>query len=142
MVDLIDEVHRLRGRLTTALMTVREPSGLSALENTVLSATMNSVQPPTVPQIGRSLGHPRQVIQRAADSLAERGLISCVENPDHKRARRLVATPAGKTLHAEAERRAAIWAEDFAEALDLDRLETAVATLRDVRVRLQQPETR
>ena len=47
----------------------------------VLSAVAGALSPPTVPQIGRSLGHPRQVIQRIADALVARGLIGFEDNP-------------------------------------------------------------
>lgn len=70
------------------------------MELTVLTATVNADAPPTVAQIGRSLGHPRQVVQRAANGLAELGLIELRDNPGHKRASLLVPTAAGQKLKA------------------------------------------
>jgi DNA-binding MarR family transcriptional regulator len=122
-----DEIARLRGRLRLLFEDVRRAAGLNEMELTVLTATVNAVAPPTVAQIGRSLGHPRQVVQRAANRLVELGLVTLVANPDHKRAWLLVPTEAGRAVKAEDSRSseatiAAILAQideqDFAEAAD------------------------
>ena len=95
-----DEIARLRGRMQELFAPTRATSGLAAMELTVLTAAVNATAPPTVAQIGRSLGHPRQVVQRAANRLAERGLVEFAGNPDHKRASLIVATEAGRALKA------------------------------------------
>src|SRR3546814_12463811 len=58
------EVARLRGRMRALYADTRSASGLAEMELTVLTAVVNAAAPPTVAQIGRSLGHPRQVVQR------------------------------------------------------------------------------
>jgi DNA-binding MarR family transcriptional regulator len=122
-----DEVARLRGRIQELFAPTRSASGLGAMELTVLTAVVNAAAPPTVAQIGRSLGHPRQVVQRAANQLAERGLVEFADNPDHKRASLIVATPAGRSLkaadHARAQKVAQavvarVGARAFAESAD------------------------
>src|SRR5690606_17193940 len=95
-----DEVARLRGRIRALYAGTRAASGLAEMELTVLTAVVNAATSPTVAQIGRSLGHPRQVVQRAANRLAELGLIIFSDNPEHKRASLLVATEAGRRLKA------------------------------------------
>ena len=95
-----DEVARLRGRMRALFADTRAASGLPEMELTVLTAAVNAATPPTVAQIGRSLGHPRQVVQRAANRLAELELVRFADNPDHKRASLIVATDAGRTLKA------------------------------------------
>lgn len=95
-----DEVSRLRGRMRALYADTRAASGLPEMELTVLTAVVNAAAPPTVAQIGRSLGHPRQVVQRAANRLAELGLVVFGTNPDHKRASLIVATDAGHALKA------------------------------------------
>lgn len=95
-----DELARSRGRLRELFAERRAQTGLAEMELTVLTAAVNASAPPTVAQIGRSLGHPRQVVQRASNRLAALGLLEFVENPDHKRAALLVATQAGETLKA------------------------------------------
>lgn len=101
-----DEIARLRGRIRALYSETRSASGLAEMELTVLTATVNAASPPTVAQIGRSLGHPRQVVQRAANRLAELGLAAFADNPDHKRASLLVATDAGRALKADDHARA------------------------------------
>lgn len=95
-----DEVARLRGRMRALYADTRAASGLAEMELTVLTAVVNAATPPTVAQIGRSLGHPRQVVQRAANRLVELDLAGFAENPDHKRASLIVATSAGLALKA------------------------------------------
>ena len=122
-----DEVARLRGRMRALFAETRAQTGLAEMELTVLTATVNAAAPPTVAQIGRSLGHPRQVVQRAANRLAELGLVRYADNPDHKRASLIIATEAGLALkaadHARAQAISAdvmarVDARDFAEAAD------------------------
>jgi len=95
-----DEVARLRGRMRALYADTRAASGLPEMELTVLTAVVNAATPPTVAQIGRSLGHPRQVVQRAANALAEYGLVEFADNPEHKRASLIIATEAGLALKA------------------------------------------
>ena len=121
-----DEVARLRGRMRALFAEVRAHAGLAEMELTVLTATVNAASPPTVAQIGRSLGHPRQVVQRAANRLAELGLVEFAENPDHKRASLIVATTAGRALKAADHARAqAITADLLARIAEREFAETA-----------------
>ena len=131
---LIDAVSKLRGRLHGLFAQVRAASDLTEMESTVLMAVEEAPHPPTVPQIGRSLGHPRQVIQRAANQLVERGLIAMRDNPDHKRASLLVATDAGKALRADARRRAAAISDRLMTALDAADVRRATALVTDIRL--------
>ena len=71
----------------------------------------------TVPQVARSLGLTRQAVQRLADDLAERGLAQWSENPEHRRARLLRLTPAGRAAHGEALQRKVLWAQGLSEGL-------------------------
>lgn len=106
------------------------------MEHTVLAAVVEARQPPTVPKIGRALGHPRQVIQRAANGLVARGLIGLVENPDHKRASLLVATEAGKAVQATANSKAEAISARLLEQLDPQQLDDAVGLLEAIRADL------
>ncbi len=89
---VVDEVVRIQSRFSSLFEELRDMSGLNRTENTVLTAVLEARVPPTVPQIGRSLGHPRQVIQRAVDQLEGRGLVEKHANPDHKRVPLLAGT--------------------------------------------------
>jgi len=133
-----DEVARLRGRMRALYADTRSASGLAEMELTVLTAVVNAAASPTVAQIGRSLGHPRQVVQRAANHLAELGFVAFEANPEHKRASLIVATDAGRALkaadhaRAEAVTRAVLARIDkaaFADAADrLHAIRSAIET--------------
>lgn len=98
LTGLISELFLLQGRLTSIFAGIRDIAELSGVETLTLGAVISAERPVTVPQIGRSLGHARQVIQRAARVLEGRGLITTRENPGHKRAAFLIATAAGLEL--------------------------------------------
>jgi DNA-binding MarR family transcriptional regulator len=133
---LVDEVLRTAGRLLVATST-SVGGGLSGPQMLVLSAVVRADAPPTVPQIGRSLGHSRQAVQRLADGLRERGLIERLDNPEHKRARRLVATARGRDVHTEADLDSRVWAARMTRDLSPGQIEAAATTLRTLRQHLE-----
>ncbi|WP_310535136.1 MarR family transcriptional regulator [Novosphingobium sp.] len=120
LIGLMDEFHRLGGRLKSAFAEARRGVDLGESEMLVLTAVVEGERAPTVSQIGRSLGQPRQIVQRAANALVVAGLIETAPNPDHKRAPLLVATEAGTALKRQADARAAAIAEALSAGLDLD----------------------
>lgn len=137
LIAYIDELSRGKSRINSALAAYM-PSGASqGLERTILVAVVRAKTPPTVPQIGRSLGYPRQSVQHHVDTLIAEGLIRAVDNPDHKTAKRLEPTDAGKHAFERSNEAALRWAEAFASGLDLRDLETMVATMREIRRKLE-----
>jgi DNA-binding MarR family transcriptional regulator len=139
LVLLYDAVARIHGRLRESFAAARAGSGLSDIEHTVLAAVVEAQRPPTVPQIGRALGHPRQVIQRAANALEASGLIAFTANPDHKRAALLVATGEGRTVQAAANRRAARIAAELRRRVHPGDLHEATRLLTSIREALSHP---
>ncbi|HVL00805.1 MAG TPA: helix-turn-helix domain-containing protein [Dongiaceae bacterium] len=137
VVSLIDELIRVNSRLRTVFAGATEASGLSSMQLTVLTAVVEAQTPPTVPQIGRSLGHPRQVIQRAASLLLEAELIENADNPHHKRAPLLIATESGKKIKLKADKQALAAAEDFLKLIGADACETLTGELRDLRSKIE-----
>ena len=125
-----DEVARLRGRIRAPFIATRRQTGLADMELTVLTAVVNAQQSPTVAQIGRSLGHPRQVVQRAANRLAELGLIELGANPDHKRASLLLVTEAGSSLKAADHQRSDAVVAALTARIGSERFAKAVKQLR------------
>ncbi len=118
LIMLVDEVARLQGRVTSLFAGVQAESGLRSMENLVLNAIVEADSAPTVPRIGRSLGHPRQVIQRAVNSLAAAGLVRRLPNPGHKRAPLLAVTPRGARLKRRSDALALAVADGFLERFD------------------------
>lgn len=130
---LIDAVSRLHGRTRSAFAPAREGLGLNKMESTVLVAVIGAQTPPTVQEIGRSLGHPRQVIQRAANSLVDAGLIVLTDNPDHKRASLMQPTAAGRELLDRVNSRAHRIAETLTAQLDPDQVREATCLIGEIR---------
>jgi DNA-binding MarR family transcriptional regulator len=133
LTSVISEVFLLQGRFTSIFGAIREIAELSGVEALTLSAVISAEQPVTVPQIGRSLGHARQVIQRAANVLEGRGLLTSRDNPGHKRAAFLVPTPEGLELKREFDRVADEIMAILVEDLDPASLRTTKSGLRQLR---------
>lgn len=137
LIALIDELVRLRGRLQSVFAGATAVMGLSAMESTVLTAVIESQTPPTVSQIGRSLGHPRQVVQRAANALIDAKLVEIRSNPHHKRAPLLHATAAGKKSYQDAATFAERAASSLAHLLDLRECERLARELHELRSKIE-----
>jgi len=120
LIGLFDATTRIRGRLKAAFGGIAAAAGLSEMEMTVLNAVAEARTPPTVPRIGRALGHPRQVIQRSANALVAHGLIDTLPNPEHKRAVLLVPTELGRARKREANARASQMVEKLLASMDAD----------------------
>jgi DNA-binding MarR family transcriptional regulator len=137
LIGLIDSVSRMHGRLRSAFADMHGEAGISEMEMTVLTAVVEASHPPTVPQIGRSLGHPRQVIQRAANSLIQAGIIETAPNPDHQRAALLAATDIGRSMKHAADRRAAVIADDVLQSIDPITVANLSASLDALRTQIE-----
>lgn len=140
--QLIDEVLRAQGRLLAATGELAAVDGLTGAQALVLTAVVRAGRPPTVAQIGRSLGRARQSVQRLADLLAARELLVRKENPDDRRAPSLVPTLAGREVYERIERRSRSWSARITDEMDENDLLTTIATLRQLRDRLQDDAAR
>jgi DNA-binding MarR family transcriptional regulator len=143
LVGLVDETIRLNSRLRSVFGTARAGCALNDSEHMVLNAVVEAEQAPTVAQIGRSMGHARQLVQRAANALRDAGLIETCDNPDHKRAALLRPTPAGVALKRAIDARADEIAQQLVPGLDPEEIRAAAAALQALRkqieARLRQP---
>ncbi|HEX8058137.1 MAG TPA: helix-turn-helix domain-containing protein [Novosphingobium sp.] len=137
LVGLSDELIRLGGRMKATFAGARREEGLGDSEMSVLNAVVEADRPPTVPQIGRSFGQPRQLIQRAANSLMAAGLIEAEANPDHKRAVLLRPTERGIALKREIDARADAIAAEIGAGVDADLIREATAALNTIRKQLE-----
>ena len=137
LIALVDEVSRLHGRLRSAFAESRRSVGLGDTELMVLTAVIVGERAPTVSKIGRSLGYPRQIVQRAANALVASGLIDTAPNPDHKRAPLLMPTDAGKAIKQQADVTADRIAADLSAGFDIAATADAVQRLHHVRKALE-----
>lgn len=139
VVELIDEVLRLRGRLLSATRNLTAGTGIRSLsQGLVLNAVVRAKEPPTVARIGRSLGYTRQAIQRVADELAAAGYLRFEDNPHHKRAMQLVATGRGLTAYRQSNDASVEWADRAGSALGKRELARTVTMLRRIRRYLEE----
>ncbi len=95
LVSLIEESIHLKDSAQSILSAALGENTLSRLERLVLISLTEAKKPLTVSQVGRALGHLRQVVQRAANRLLELGLIEKLPNPDHKTSPLLQPTQQG-----------------------------------------------
>lgn len=137
MIVMVDEIIRLGSRLRAVFAGSTAASGLSSMESMVLAAVTEAKAPPTVPQIGRSLGHPRQVIQRAANELLAAGLIQAAPNPNHKRAPLLLATSDGEKLKGRVDAHAAEAANALLAVVDAAKCERLAQELHELRGKIE-----
>jgi DNA-binding MarR family transcriptional regulator len=135
--SLVDEVFRLHGRLLAMNAEQGAAENLTGAQLLVLTAVVNAGRPPTVPQIGRSLGHARQSVQRIADTLTARGLLALKDNPDHKRAPLLIPTEAGRAAHSRVHEPSQAWIGRVTAGIEPDSIGRAAETLRVLRVRME-----
>lgn len=133
LLVLMDELIRTTSRVSGVFGDLSRDFEITKMELAVLTAVVESERPPTVPQIGRSLGHPRQVIQRAANQLIERALIRAEPNPDHKRAVLLVADEAGVRLKEAVDRQAMEAVQQLMQVIDTQQCERLTVDLRKLR---------
>lgn len=96
LVGIFGEANRLTAKARLLFAGVRAGTGLTGSEVTTLVAIAHASTPQTVAQIGRYLGRPRQVVQRAIKVLERDGFITVTPNPDHKRAPLLTTRPKGR----------------------------------------------
>ena len=132
-----DEISRLRGRMQALYADTRAETGLSKMEITVLTAVVNASRSPTVAQIGRSLGHPRQVVQRAANRLAAADLILFADNPEHKRASLILPTDAGRKVKAADHQRAQAVTDAILSRIDEAEFATAANQLHAIGIEIE-----
>jgi DNA-binding MarR family transcriptional regulator len=91
----------------------------------------------TVSQIARNMGLYRQTVQPLVDALADDGLVEFVENPNHRRAKLIRMTAAGRKSYTEASLRQVAWSNELSDGLTAKNLLAANALLRELQRRLQ-----
>ncbi|MCC7259272.1 MAG: hypothetical protein IT486_12980 [Gammaproteobacteria bacterium] len=71
-----------------------------------------------------------------ADALIADGLVTCVDNPNHRRAPLLELTKQGKELLGRLDSRRFRWAQEVGSRLQVREIDAAVELLKNVRRRL------
>jgi DNA-binding MarR family transcriptional regulator len=136
VTDLVLETFRLNGRLLAAGDALVADLGLTSARWQVLGAMALSAVPLSVAQIARNMGLTRQAVQRLVNEMQDDGLVRLAPNPHHQRAKLVVLSSSGSAAFAATMKRQAAWADELARGLSARQIETAAATLRNIRQRL------
>ena len=134
--ELVLEVFRTNGRLLATGDRLAMPIGLTSARWQVLGAI--DPGPLTVAQIARDMGLTRQSVQRLVNVLAAEGVVTFADNPAHKRAKLVQLTPRGRAMLDRISCVQVGWARQTTDGLTPEELQSASATLRLIRQRLEQ----
>jgi DNA-binding MarR family transcriptional regulator len=118
---------RLNGRFLGLAEHLARPAGLTAAWWQVLGAVLTAPLP--VSAIARDMGITRQAVQRTADLLVDRGLLTYRDNPAHRRAKLVAPTAEGRAAVAAIGPQHLRAARRLVESLGEDRLAEAVAAM-------------
>ena len=134
---LVLEVFRFNGKLLAAGDKLVREFGLTSSLWQVLGAVGYVAGGPlTVAQIARHMGLARQSVQRSAAILAEKGLVTFEDNPDHKRAPLVTLTTRGHEVLEAVMAVQAGWADSVARGEKAEAIENAVTLMRWLSERL------
>ncbi|MEU5870674.1 MarR family transcriptional regulator [Glycomyces sp. NPDC047369] len=134
--ELIVGVFRANGALIAAGDDLARPAGLTSARWQVLGVVDTEAR--TVAEVARLMGLRRQSVQQTADALVRDGLAEYRDNPRHRRAKLIAATPAGLRALADVERRHAAWADALAARLDPDAVAATRAVLDTLSAAIEQ----
>jgi DNA-binding MarR family transcriptional regulator len=132
------EAIRLNGSLTAEVDAMTADLGLTSARWQVLAHAAGAGRARTVSGIARRMGLSRQNVQRIADELAAADLVSFAPNPDHKRAKLVIATPEGRDANAAAHARQVRWSNGLGADVSPERLQAALTVLQTLRGALEQ----
>lgn len=135
--EVVVEVFRLNGALLASGDAMVRDLGLTSARWQVLGAILLAPQALTVAGIAREMGLTRQGVQRTVNDLLAEGMLRLAENPQHRRARLVLATPSGRRAYAAAMDRQHRWMQRVAPGLDPARIRETRDALRRFRTRLE-----
>ena len=133
--EIVIEVFRVNGLALAAGDRLARPAELSSARWQVLGVVDHG--PATVASVARTMGLTRQSVQLTANALVESGLVELIDNPDHRTARLIAITAAGRRALRKVEARHAAWADRLGRQLGLPDLRTTLDGLRRVRAALE-----
>ncbi|CAK1696273.1 DNA-binding MarR family transcriptional regulator [Vibrio crassostreae] len=124
------EIFKVSGLLNAEGDKLTEELGLSSARWKVMGAIEKSDDLVTVSQIARIMGQSRQATQRVTDIMVKDGLLTWLDNPNHKKAKLVNMTEKGKEAYALLDKKQEVWAESGAEGIERDELDKALITLK------------
>jgi DNA-binding MarR family transcriptional regulator len=134
LTQLVLDVFRLNSALIAAGDRMTKDLRLTSARWQIFGAIANEAL--TASQIARNMGLYRQTVQPLVDALAADGLVELIENPNHRRARLIRMTPAGRTSYAEALARQVTWSNEISNRIPAATFNEADALVREITRRL------
>lgn len=128
--EVVLEVFKLSGALVNEGDKITSAHDLSSARWKILGAVTRSGDPLTVPQIARSMGQTRQAVQRLVEVMHTDGLLDLLDNPNHKRAKLVALSKKGREVYTAIEQDQIPWANNNADTLSQEDLETTLTTLK------------
>jgi len=125
--NLILTIFKVSGRLNRAGDALSRDLNLTSARWQVLGATATT--PRTVAQIARHYELTRQGVLWVVQAMVKDGLVELIHNPDHRRAKLVRHTAAGRALYDEISRRQRRWVSGLAESFNVPELERGTALL-------------
>lgn len=123
------EVFKVSGLLNIEGDKITEEFGLSSARWKVMGAIEKSDDLLTVSQIGRIMGQSRQATQRVVDVMVQGGLLTGLDNPNHKKAKLVDLTDMGRQVYFLLDKKQEKWAEHGAAGIEREELDKALVTL-------------
>ncbi len=137
--ELLIEVFRLNGQLLASGDRLTADMGLTSARWQVLGAIER--ESATVSQIARKMGLQRQSVQRLVDILADEGVVECLPNPSHRRAKLVRVTASGRRILEALHLRQVDWSNRVTRGASAEAVSTALASLRELRERLETDDS-
>ncbi len=137
LTRLVLELFALNNRLLTAGDKLVAGLGLTSARWQVLGFIVETERTQPVAWIAREMGGNRQNIQRIVNDLAADEMIRFEPNPHHRRAQFVVPTDKGRSAYHAALALQAPWVESLAAGIGTDEIETSLAVITALRVKLE-----
>jgi DNA-binding MarR family transcriptional regulator len=132
---LTTEVFRTKILMLQGAEDLAHTVGLTAARWQILGLVASGAAP--VAHVARMLGLTRQSVQQLADAMAADGLIVFADNPHHKRARLIQPTAKALAALARLRPREVAFANLMGGRHTPEKLDTALAVLRQTRLALE-----
>jgi DNA-binding MarR family transcriptional regulator len=133
---LIDEIFQNNGKLLAEGDRLCAGKELTGARWQVLGALQLEDRPLTVAQIARRMGLQRQSVQRLADIMVKQNILAYLPNPEHKRAKLVELTDAGRDILDHLCDSKCQWAEGIVSDFSRAELQQTIDVLQRLREKL------
>lgn len=136
--DALDLIGPLYRRAVRRIESNERAGGLPVGVRAVLDL-LRQTDARTVPQLARTLGLTRQVVQRSVDDAQARGLVQLTVNPAHRRSSLVVLTTTGRDVVEEQRARERVVLQRVADAVSPADVRGCLVVLRHLLAAVSEP---